>query len=428
MVSTPGWRQPAGGAEESAPPVSFLVEQPLSHWSRAQLDARVRTQRRGLRSALCRLLSVAVPIAGTTAMAIVLVYRHESVAAPSLVDFAIADTFPHQAECFTEGLFLQGHAEVEVYESCGLWGQSYLRRYAPRTNRTIQIATVPKEFFSEGVSVLGGSLYMLTYRHHIVVEYDAATLREVRRHKFAHGEGWGMTTDGCDLLCTTGSEYIYRLRPDSAGVLQFISKVKVTMKGKPVFNLNEVEYVTPKLWVNQWKTNRIFRVDLVTGVVEKQLDIGSLHRWRGMATPNGIAYSTALGENLLLVTGKLWPSMFALELSTSDLCGHDVQATSQEACASAPASACWPSSGGSPGIAADGPEISDSEEEEARAQSIIVVTTTPREASGAVTSDSWTELLVIVLAFACTAARLVQTRHGEEETEPTRVRADGLPA
>eukprot|EP00434_Breviolum_minutum_P017527 symbB.v1.2.015469.t1/scaffold1158.1/size134810/6 len=86
--------------------------------------------------------------------------------------------------------------------------------------------------------------------------------------------------------------------------------------------LNEIEYITPKLWVNEWYTNRIWRVDPFTGICELQIDIGKLYNWgRSSATPNGIAYSPALGEDVLLVTGKLWPNMFALRLNVADLCG-----------------------------------------------------------------------------------------------------------
>lgn len=150
-----------------------------------------------------------------------------------------------------------------------------------------------------------------------------------------------MTTDGCDLLATTGSEYLFRLRPDAAGILQLVSKTRVTINGKPVHMLNELEFVTPKIWVNQWLTSWIFRVDPLTGVVEKKLDIRSLFRWTGEQTPNGVAYSTFLGRNTLLVTGKLWPQMFALQLSTSDLCGGEAPASSWAGCPSAPPSACW---------------------------------------------------------------------------------------
>lgn len=258
--------------------------------------------------------------------------------------YVMGPKYLHQKLCFTEGLFLRpGSQEHEVYESCGLTGRSFVRRYSLRNGETLQFAPVPREFFGEGIALLGGALYLLTYQHSVVLEYDAATFKEKRRHQFPYGEGWGLTTDGCDLLATTGSEFIYRLHPDASGELALVSKVKVTHEGMSVQNLNELEYVTPKLWVNQWHTNQLWRVDPLTGVCELQVDISGLHRWFGEATPNGIAYSHSLDASSLLVTGKMWPSIFTLQLAPGDLCGAKPGAPAPAApqCAAAPPSACW---------------------------------------------------------------------------------------
>eukprot|EP00405_Crypthecodinium_cohnii_P029834 CAMPEP_0206503486 /NCGR_PEP_ID=MMETSP0324_2-20121206/54756_1 /ASSEMBLY_ACC=CAM_ASM_000836 /TAXON_ID=2866 /ORGANISM="Crypthecodinium cohnii, Strain Seligo" /LENGTH=377 /DNA_ID=CAMNT_0053992149 /DNA_START=28 /DNA_END=1162 /DNA_ORIENTATION=+ len=257
----------------------------------------------------------------------------------AVVNYKIVKQVPHKTDCFSEGLFMDPDSH-EMWESCGLTGKSYLRRYSFETGETLQMANVPKDLFSEGLVRFGQSLFMLTYHHNQVVEYDASTLAEIKRHPFTYGEGWGLTTDGCDLLATTGSAYIFRLRLVD-GELTFVSKVKVqTSDGTAVRMLNEVEYVTPKLWVNKWLTNLIFRVDPITGLAEKQVSLKGLHSWKGEATPNGLAYSVdGLGGNHLLVTGKLWPQMFLLELSQEDLCGPSVD--SEPSCPAAPKSACF---------------------------------------------------------------------------------------
>jgi len=199
---------------------------------------------------------------------------------------------------------------------------------------------VPGKIFGEGLIIHGDKMFLLTYRDKLVLEFSTSSWKEVRRHKFPYGEGWGITTDGCDLLVTTGSSYLFRFHINDAGDLTLVSKVLVTLpNGHSVRNLNEVEYITPKLWVNQFVTNNIYRVDPHTGRVELKIDIGKLHSWRGEETPNGLAYSTLLGERTLLVTGKLWPKMFALEMSPDDLCGGTAQGT--DICPNAPASACW---------------------------------------------------------------------------------------
>mmetsp|Transcript_40090 Transcript_40090/g.106781 ORF Transcript_40090/g.106781 Transcript_40090/m.106781 type:complete len:215 (+) Transcript_40090:126-770(+) len=184
----------------------------------------------------------------------------EDVQAVQLATFQVLQRYPHRSDCFTEGLFINGSQGAEVFESCGLYSKSYLRRYKLETGETLQTANVPKELFSEGLALRGKSMYMLTYHSGTVLEYDAFTFQEVRRHPFPYGEGWGLTTDGCDLLATTGSAFIFRLRPDAAGTLELVSKVQVVFQGKPLRMLNEIEYVTPKVWINQWLSNTLWRV------------------------------------------------------------------------------------------------------------------------------------------------------------------------
>uniref|UniRef100_A0A7S4WGD0 Glutamine cyclotransferase n=1 Tax=Alexandrium monilatum TaxID=311494 RepID=A0A7S4WGD0_9DINO len=257
------------------------------------------------------------------------------------LDFNVIERFPHQQTCFTEGLFLNG-SKHEVFESCGLYGRSYLRRYHLRTGQTLQTARVPAQIFSEGLALMGHRLYMLTYHAKKILEFDVRTFElSSRTHPFPYGEGWGLTTDGCDLLATTGSSFIFRLRPSASGVLELVTKVQVTHKGRPLVMLNELEYVTPKVWVNQWHTNTIWRVDPTTGAAEAHISVRGLHHWSGESTPNGIAYSVVLGRETLLVTGKQWPEMFALHMLAQDLCGGAAHAAAP-ACPRAPASACWP--------------------------------------------------------------------------------------
>lgn len=252
--------------------------------------------------------------------------------------YKVARTYPHETRCFTEGLFMNGSTN-EVFESCGGYGQSYLRKYNLETGLALGHVAIPSEIFSEGLALLGGKLYMLTYQSHVILEFDASSLAVgPTRHPFPYGEGWGLTTDGCDLLATTGSALIYRLRLDAAGRLQLVSSLRVTHNGAPLTMLNEIEYVTPSLWINQWHTNTLWRVNAETGVSEMQLDISGLHAWSGERTPNGIAYSNSFGITRLLVTGKLWPNMFALELSPQDLCDTGAKPPS---CVRAPVSACW---------------------------------------------------------------------------------------
>lgn len=254
--------------------------------------------------------------------------------------FQVAAKHLHDSSCFTEGFSFVNNSGDEVVESCGLTGRSFIRRYDLRTGSTLQQQSIPSDIFGEGITGFENRMYVLTYQHHQVLELDGDTWHLRARHPFQYGEGWGLTTDGCHLLATTGSSYIYRFLPEATGSWSLVHKVQVTYRGVPMTNLNELEYVTPKVWVNIWKTDIIWRVDPYTGTAELKVVVGKLYSWFGESTPNGIAYSTAYNSQLLLVTGKSWPEIFALHLSTEDLCGPTI-AQVPGSCPKAPRSACW---------------------------------------------------------------------------------------
>lgn len=54
--------------------------------------------------------------------------------------FEVVREYPHETGCFTEGLSLNGSELLEVFESCGLTGKSYVRRYTLTTGATKQQA------------------------------------------------------------------------------------------------------------------------------------------------------------------------------------------------------------------------------------------------------------------------------------------------
>eukprot|EP00811_Abedinium_folium_P037314 NODE_9940_length_1389_cov_4.853407.p1 GENE.NODE_9940_length_1389_cov_4.853407~~NODE_9940_length_1389_cov_4.853407.p1 ORF type:complete len:383 (+),score=61.22 NODE_9940_length_1389_cov_4.853407:191-1339(+) len=251
---------------------------------------------------------------------------------------ATTPTAPMQAA------FFGSHAAGMVLRSSGSLRLALPRCSRPKRSLALTVQ-VDNKYFSEGISALRGSLFMLTYREHVVVEYKLGGRRPLRTHSFADGEGWGMTTDGCDILVTTGSSELYRFRGED---FEFLSKVTVRRNGKPVKLPNELEYVNPKVWMHVWQTDTLLRVDPWTGRCETHIDIKGLYQWRSVragATPNGVAYSLALGPLSLLVTGKYWPRMFKLTLeSAEDLCGGVVHSVPEHGgtCAKPMPSACSP--------------------------------------------------------------------------------------
>jgi glutamine cyclotransferase len=90
----------------------------------------------------------------------------------------------------------------------------------------------------------------------------------------------------------------------------------VTDQGRPVPELNELEWVKGEIYANVYQTDRIARIDPSSGRVVGWIDLagilGPADRVRQVDVLNGIAYD-AKGDRLF-VTGKLWPKLFEIRL------------------------------------------------------------------------------------------------------------------
>jgi glutamine cyclotransferase len=98
--------------------------------------------------------------------------------------------------------------------------------------------------------------------------------------------------------------------------LQEIGRVDVYDEAGPVTQLNELEYIDGQVWANVWYSDRIARIDPQSGRVTGWVDLtgilpASQQTARG-AVLNGIAYD-AVGDRIF-VTGKLWPTLFEIEV------------------------------------------------------------------------------------------------------------------
>lgn len=227
--------------------------------------------------------------------------------------------YPHDRAAFTEGLQYLGNGLLA--ESTGLVGESGVRRVELKSGRVLAgVATPLASAFGEGVSVLGGVAYHLTWQSGLAYAFDAATLREVGRYRY-QGEGWGLTNDGKSLIMSDGSSTLFWRDPRTFAVTRTL---RVTDAGQPVKNLNELEYVQGSIYANIWLTNRIARIDPKSGNVTAWLDVTPLMQEasEGAArgpqpltfddVPNGIAYVPERGT--LLLTGKRWPTVYEVKV------------------------------------------------------------------------------------------------------------------
>ncbi|ATC65938.1 glutamine cyclotransferase [Nibricoccus aquaticus] len=224
--------------------------------------------------------------------------------------YTIVATYPHDPEAFTQGLQYIGNNTL--LEGTGLPGKSSLRRVDLATGNVLKRVNLPAPYFGEGITVLGDRIYQLTWQHQKGFIYDLTTFAPVGNFAYT-GEGWGLTTDGHSLILSDGTATIRFLNPDTFAVTRTID---VTLDGRPIPRLNELEYIEGEIVANIWQTHTIVRIDPATGRVTGVIDLTGIlpaaeHR-PDTDVLNGIAYDPATKR--LFVTGKNWPRLFEIKL------------------------------------------------------------------------------------------------------------------
>jgi glutamine cyclotransferase len=217
---------------------------------------------------------------------------------------------PHDVNAFTEGLFfLNGY----FYESTGLDGHSSVRKVKPETGQVVQRANLPPEMFGEGIAPWHGNLVGLTWKAQTGFVLDLESFDTKGQFGYP-GEGWGLTHNDTELVMSDGTPDIRFLNPNT---LIETHRIHVTAQGKPIDQLNELEWVEGEIYANIWQTDRIARIDPKTGDVVGWIDCTGLLPKKDFVPQhtdvlNGIAYDPATKR--LWVTGKFWPKVFEIKL------------------------------------------------------------------------------------------------------------------
>ena len=223
--------------------------------------------------------------------------------------YQIVNIWPHDSNAFTQGLILM---DGKLLESTGEEGRSSLRQVDLESGRVLKKVDVPVPYFAEGIALLNGKIYQLTWQHQLGFIYDAQTFERTGQFNYS-GEGWGLTTDGQSLILSDGSSHLRFINPADFKVTRTISVVDGQ---RQIDQLNELEYVNGEIYANVWHDNRIATINPQTGHINAWIDLNGLMQPGELQDPeavlNGIAYDHA--NNKLSVTGKLWPRLFEIKL------------------------------------------------------------------------------------------------------------------
>jgi len=236
-------------------------------------------------------------------------YRSLNEGEPSFYSFNVVAIYPHDDAAFTQGLV---YHEGLLYEGTGLYGRSSVRIVELLTGDTIEQVDLPYEYFGEGIALVGDMVYQVTWEAGTGFIYSTDDLAEIRSFSYS-GEGWGLTYDGANLILSNGSSTLSFLDPET---FQVVRTVHVTYDEAPVPDLNELEYVDGVVYANIWQSDQIVMIDPDDGDVIGWIELEGIEELlvssEGIDVINGIAYNYETGR--LLVTGKLWPNVFEIEL------------------------------------------------------------------------------------------------------------------
>jgi len=223
----------------------------------------------------------------------------------------VVTKLPHDRNAFTQGLSVE---EDKLYESTGLYRHSSLRQIDPLTGAILRQQSLSPSLFAEGVATFPDVLIQITWKERRAMVYDRSSWKLL--HLFLYsGEGWGLCRDGDTVWMSNGSATLTQRDRHTFAILKTL---RVTLNGKPIARLNDLECCKDHLYANVWFTDWIIRINKGSGVVTGLIDASSLLSPEEKAclgpeeVLNGIAFRPQRGTFFL--TGKNWPWIFEVRL------------------------------------------------------------------------------------------------------------------
>ena len=223
--------------------------------------------------------------------------------------YRIQKTYPHNITSYTEGLLMDNGY---LFEGTGRYGKSDLFKSNLETGQVFKQRALDPLYFGEGVTIFKDLIFQLTYKSNTGFIYDKESFALKGTFRYPT-QGWGLTTDGNELIMSNGSAALVFLDPETFNQKRYI--VVSDNKGQVGF-LNELEFVNGEVYANVWQTNLIARINPKTGKVTGWIDLTGINpdpeKLKYPDVLNGIAYNPKTKR--LIVTGKCWPNLFEIEL------------------------------------------------------------------------------------------------------------------
>lgn len=239
----------------------------------------------------------------------------KTTAAVPVYTYEIVNTFNHDSKAFTQGLVIHNGF---FYEGTGGRSRdnfhSSLRKVEVETGKVLQKIDLSGEYFGEGITVFKDKIYQITWQEGKAFVYDLNDFKLLKELRYS-GEGWGLTHDDTNLIMSNGSHIIRFLNPETFETIRTITVLDET--GKPLIELNELEYIKGEIWANIWQTGQIVRIDPASGKLLGRIDLEKLAEEVAAKEDeadvlNGIAYDEA--SDRIFITGKKWKRIIEIKV------------------------------------------------------------------------------------------------------------------
>ncbi|MCU7614012.1 glutaminyl-peptide cyclotransferase [Chryseobacterium sp. GMJ5] len=227
------------------------------------------------------------------------------------LSYNLVAEYPHDPNSFTEGFYMEGNM---VYESIGQEGASKFMKYELGKEAVTKEAKQPDTVFSEGISSLGNKIYQLTYKNKKGFIYDKNSFEMIGEFPYPNviGEGWGMTTDGKNLIVSDGTKNLYFLNAqDPSKVVKYIS----VAGNKEVYDqLNELEFHQGFIYSNVWHKPVILKINPANGEVVGKFDFTKIAEPFTNANSENVLNGIAFKGDNMIITGKNWPKIYEVSI------------------------------------------------------------------------------------------------------------------
>lgn len=235
----------------------------------------------------------------------------KSAVSPEFEEPTLVATIPHDPRAYTQGLFVRGG---RLWESTGEEGSSEIRETDIATGRVLRRVPVPERAFGEGAVDVGDEILSITWKGGVGYRWDVRTLKLKGTFRYP-GEGWGLTRMGTggDVVMSDGTPELRVVDPKTFAEKR---RIRVTMQGRPVERLNELEWIDGQIWANVWLEDALVRIDPDTGDVVGVVDMSPISKLQPSTDQNAVANGIAWDEakRHLYVTGKRWTAVYRIEV------------------------------------------------------------------------------------------------------------------